>query len=192
MSLIARASSAPSQSGVMAFSKTVFEAREDGDSCSRWGPVLAVFGEDLDKEIRAMSDAVQGTDDLMEDMQSASRRHSAMLEAMGHHDARPAAPVLIYELTDNFSVLIVSARSGDSAAAAHSACLMFNREVTGVTEVMFGTVLASAIHSYFERYSVEDKVVAVDVGDCSYKFVRTEFRDNLIQNLRIGTPAGGY
>lgn len=172
--------------------QAVFSASEGDAECHQWGLLLSVFGGDLADAIGRMNEAVPGTDELLEDAQAASRRYGLMLEAMCLNDGRAAAPCILYECADGFSVLMVQQHAVAAEFVARAA-ESFDGAQTNFPETLFMSLLSEAMRAYFDRMvALPSGLVSVQLDGCDYMFMRSEHRDAVLQGLKIGTSAGVY
>lgn len=170
----------------------IFEANDGDESCKLWGVLLAVFGDDLAAAVGRMSEAVPGTEELLEDVQAASRRYGLMLEAMCLNDSRTVSPCLLYDCADGFNVLMVQQQSVAAETVRRAARLFDSAQVT-LPESLFINLLSQAMRTFFDRMvALPGGLVTVQLEGCDYMFLRAEHRDEVLRDMKIGTTAGLY
>lgn len=192
MNQVTSAAPAHGSTGSLPAPLTVFEAQDGDESCQQWGVLLSVFGEDMAAAVNRMGEAVPGAEDLLEDVQAASRRYGLMLETMCLNDSRNVNPCLLYDCADGFNVLMVQ-QQAVAAETVRRAADSFDGAQMTVPETLFISLLSQAMRTFFDRVvTLPGGLVTVQLDGCDYMFLRAEHRDEVLRDLKIGSVAGVF
>ncbi len=163
----------------------VFVGDERNDLIKRWGPVFAVFGDDLEAVLVGMKSAMPQVEELADQVYAATRRYGSLLATMCGATVEADRAMVVYDCCEGVTVLLM--RRDEDSSDSHKQLSTFDDETLCLEERVFKQILSRAIRLFFLK-NVGDMagIVTVSVAGSDYLFLRTEMRESILNTLHAG------
>ena len=166
-----------------ALPQPVFVGDERNDQIKRFGPVFAVFGDDLEAVLVGMNAAMPEVDELAQQVYAATRRYGALLATMCGSTVEADKTMVVYDCCEGFTVLLMRKNDAENMES-YKQLSSFDEETLWLEERVFKEILSRAIRLFFLKCVAEKTgIVTVSVAERDYLFLRTEMREAILESL---------
>lgn len=170
-------------------SQPFFVGDERNDQIRRWGPVFAVFGDDLEAILVGMRAAMPSFDELSEQVYAATRRYGALLTTMCGATVEADKAMVVYDCCEGVTVLLMC-KNDDGNQETHKQLSSFDEETLYLEERVFKEILSRAIRLFFLKCVADmSGIVTVSVAGREFLFLRTEMRETILNSLHLRVDA---